>query len=151
MKFEKLNKPPNYLLLSLISMLILHYFLPVFRIFDTPQHKVAGAIIILLGFGGILWCANYFRIYETPIKPFEKPVFFIRRGPYKYSRNPIYLAMVLVLIGSVVFLGSFSTIIVIPIFIYLMLKNFILKEEENLEDAFGEEYLQYKKDARRWL
>ena len=70
---------------------------------------------------------------------------------YKYSRNPIYLGMGIILFGGAMVLGTFSPFIVVVIFILVIERAFIVKEEIFLENIFGDEYLEYKKSVRRWI
>lgn len=151
MTTKKLDLPPSYFIISLIMVLILHSYMPVLTIIHSSQIKLVGIVLLFIGFGLIIWGANMFRFYETPIKPFEPPTYLIRTGLFSYSRNPIYLGMVIVLTGSVIFLGSLSPLAVIPAFIYVMQHRFIKKEEKHLEEVFGDYYREYRNKVRRWI
>jgi len=70
---------------------------------------------------------------------------------YSYSRNPIYLSMIMLLIAFSLFLNILWIIILIPAFVLVMQKGVIEREEAYLEKKFGSEYLNYKKRVRRWL
>jgi protein-S-isoprenylcysteine O-methyltransferase Ste14 len=70
---------------------------------------------------------------------------------YRVSRNPMYLGMVVVLLGIAVLFGNISPFISIPIFVWLIQKNFIRLEEAALEKTFGDEYREFKNVVRRWL
>ena len=63
----------------------------------------------------------------------------------------MYLSMVVVLFGVSVLLGTATPLVVIPVFVWLIQRRFIIKEEEFMEKHFGEEYLSYKGKVRRWL
>ncbi len=84
-------------------------------------------------------------------KPFEHSTHPITGGMYKVSRNPMYLGMVVILLGIAVLFGSISPFISIPVFIWLIQSNFIRLEEAALEETFGDEYREYKTRVRRWL
>jgi protein-S-isoprenylcysteine O-methyltransferase Ste14 len=72
-------------------------------------------------------------------------------GPFQISRNPIYLSGVLLSIGVALFLGSMITV-VIPAILFLILNSVhIPDEEQRLEQLFGEEFREYKRNVRRWL
>ena len=139
-----------YLLLSIASMLFLHFVLPNVELIPIPYNFI-GVLII----GGAVWViirhAGYFKKYDTPIKPFEHSTHLIRDGLYKYTRNPIYLSMTVILFGGAVLLGSLTPFIIVPIFFLLIQKNFVEKEEEFLSQTFGKTYIDYKKEVRRWL
>lgn len=151
MKRKILNLPPFYFILSLAIVLILHSYIPLATIIESSQIKLLGLVLLFVGFGLIIWGVNMFRIYNTPIRPFEQPVQLIQTGLFNYSRNPIYLGMLIVLSGSVIFLGSLSPLAVIPAFIYIMHHRFIKHEERALEDTFGDYYREYMQRVRRWL
>ncbi len=72
-------------------------------------------------------------------------------GPFKYSRNPMYLGMVLALTGLALLLGTVTPWLVIPPFVWLMTVLFVRQEEQTMEKQFGSDYLAYKKKVRRWV
>jgi protein-S-isoprenylcysteine O-methyltransferase Ste14 len=72
-------------------------------------------------------------------------------GLYRYTRNPMYLGMVSVLIGAALLFGTLSAWLPIPVFVWIIHNNFIRVEERFLEGIFGGQYLQYKNKVRRWL
>ena len=121
---DALNVPPVYLFLSIAAMLLFHFFLPLYNLVFSPYIYI-GIVIMVFGLAVIIWHAGYFRKYDTPIKPFEESTFLIKDGLYRYTRNPIYLGMVIILFGGAVMLGSLTPYIVIPFFILLIQKNFI--------------------------
>ena len=147
---NRINIPPFYLLLSVIALFVLNYTIPLMVLFYPPFNYV-GVVIIFLGLALILWHADYFKRYETPIKPFEHSTHLIKEGMYKYSRNPIYLGMGVILFGGAMVLGSISPFVVVPVFIIIIERAFIVKEVKFLENIFGHEYLDYKKSVRRWV
>jgi protein-S-isoprenylcysteine O-methyltransferase Ste14 len=87
----------------------------------------------------------------TPVIPFEPPTALLTGGLYRYTRNPMYLGMVSVLIGFALLSGSLGAGLPIPIFIWVIRKHFILGEERFLEEIFGASYKIYKSKVRRWL
>ena len=147
---NRLNIPPIYLFLSIVALFVLNHIIP-FAILFYPPFNYFGVVIVFLGLSLILWHADYFKKYETPIKPFEHSTHLIKDGMYKYSRNPIYLGMAVILFGGAMILGSLSPFIVVPVFIIIIERAFIVKEEEFLENIFGDEYLEYKESVRRWI
>ena len=150
MKALRILLPPVHLFVSLVLMLLLDYVLPLHE-FRLPYARTAGIIILLSGLGLIIYCAGLFRRAETPIIPFEKSTRLISSGIYRYSRNPIYLGMLIILTGAAIALGSLSPLFVIPLFYLIILHGYILDEEIFLERLFGEEYTRYCKQVRRWF
>jgi protein-S-isoprenylcysteine O-methyltransferase Ste14 len=141
--------PPVYFLAALLSMAVLHFVFPVARIF-RPFY-FGGGTLILVGVAVILWAARLFSKAGTTIKPFQEPSKLVVGGPYRWSRNPIYLGMVVILIGVGLVLGTLSSFVIVPLFIWLIRKRFILPEEAMLEKSFGFTYAEYKRLIRRWL
>jgi len=92
-----------------------------------------------------------FRKAETGIVPFSKSTTLIIEGFYKFTRNPMYVGMNVFLIGLLITLNNFFNLIFVIIFFLIVRNLFVLKEEVQMEETFGEEYLSYKKKVRRWL
>ena len=85
------------------------------------------------------------------IYPFDRPSVLVTSGVFRVSRNPMYLAMIVILIGGALAWGTLSTFIVPPALALLLSRKFILMEEAALSQAFGEKYDGYKGRVRRWL
>ena len=142
--------PPVWFLLSIISAIALHLYLPVKQLL-FPPFTYLGVVAIAVGIIMVLFCASFFRQKNTTIKPFEESSYLLREGIFNYSRNPIYLGMIIVLIGLWIVLGSLSPGLIIPVFAVLIQELFIKAEEQMLDAKFGEEYQEYKATVRRWL
>ncbi len=142
--------PPVYLLAAVAIMASLQYFAPIGTILRPPITYL-GVLLIAIGLGVVGWPAVTFGRVGTPIKPFEDSTHLVTGGMYRVSRNPMYLGMVVVLLGIAVLFGNISPFISIPIFIWLIQTNFIRHEEAMLEKTFGDEYREYKNVVRRWL
>lgn len=147
---SRLNIPPFYLFVSIVALFVLKYTVPGSTLF-YPPFNYFGFVIVFMGLALILWHADYFKRYNTPIKPFEQSTHLIKEGLYRYSRNPIYLGMAVILFGGAMILGTFTPFIVVVVFILIIERAFIVKEEIFLEKIFGDEYTEYKKSVRRWI
>ena len=75
----------------------------------------------------------------------------VTTGLYRYSRNPMYMGMLVMLVGWWVWLGSVTPILLLPAFIIILTKMQIEPEEQALEAHFGEQYLAYKRQVSRWF
>lgn len=142
--------PPFYFFVALVAMVVLHYLPPHLEIIPAPAN-VFGLALVLIGFGVILWGARIFSVADTTIRPYEEATTLVVHGPYKYSRHPMYLGMVVILLGIAILLGSLLPLIIIPAFIWIVTVNFIHEEERMMEQTFGEQYQQYRQRVRRWL
>lgn len=142
--------PPIWFILSILLMVGLHLLLPIEQLFFLPITYL-GLIAIALGIITILFCAYLFKQNQTAIVPFRESSYLIRESIFNYSRNPIYLGMIIILIGVWIYLGSLTPIFIIPLFSWLIQELFIKEEERMLEDKFGEDYKEYKATVRRWI
>lgn len=142
--------PPVYFFLTLVLMAALHWLLPIERVLAPPLTYV-GVPFIVAG----MWLGGHaFRGFSkagTPIIPFERSTALVTNGSYRLSRNPMYVGMVMILAGIAALLGSVGPWIPIPLFVWVIRSNFILREERFLEELFGQQYLAYKRRVRRWL
>jgi len=106
----------------------------------------------LLGGGAALnaWFLKTIRDAEAPIRT-DKPVpRLTTEGPFRYSRNPSYLALAMIYAGIVLLRNSLWSILFLPVVVAVIQREVIGREERYLERAFGEEYLAYKEQVRRW-
>ena len=142
--------PPVYFLVALLLMAFFHRVVPGAYILEAP-YIYGGIVLIGLALGLILWAAFLFRRAGTNIRPYLPSTALVVSGPYKFTRNPMYLGMAGVLLGTAVYMGSLTPFVVIPAFMALIGERFIVPEEAKLEAAFGREYLDYKTRVRRWL
>lgn len=142
--------PPVWLLLSLIAMGLLQWKLPIVQLIEWPWRWLS-LPLILAAFAITLPAARSFVRAGTPLIPFERSTAVVTTGLFRYTRNPMYLGMVLLLTGVAVLLGSLGAFLPIPAFVAVIQTNFIEGEERFMEELFGEEYLAYKRSVRRWL
>jgi protein-S-isoprenylcysteine O-methyltransferase Ste14 len=142
--------PPVYFLTTLVTMLALHLLWPIVTLFTAPV-SYSGLVAILVGFVIVLIPARDFEQRATTIKPFEVSTVLITSGLYRFSRNPMYLGMLLVLLGVTVLLGTLSPVLPVPVFVYVLTTRFIRAEEAMLLDEFGEDYAAYCRKVRRWI
>lgn len=149
-KTQRRVMPPVYFLLTVLLIAALHWFVPVARIIESPITYI-GLLFIGFGFVVVVVPARAFEAHATTIRPFEDSDALVTGGFYRISRNPMYLGMVIILIGIAILLGTLISFLPIPIFAMSMRQRFILKEEAMLTEKFGEKYREYKKSVRRWI
>lgn len=131
-------------------MAAVHFLLPVAR-FARPPHTYLGLVPLAIGLAISIWGSELFRRRHTTIKPFERSTDLIVDGPYRFSRHPMYLGMVMALGGLAILLGSVTPLVIVPVFGWLMNSKFIAPEERAMEETFGEAYVEYKRRVRRWI
>lgn len=142
--------PPVYAVVALLVMGAFHLGFPIARIFPPPYHY-AGAVIMALAFALVVWAALHFRRARTAIIPFRPVSALVTAGPYRHTRNPMYVGMAGILLGAAICFGSVTPFIVLPAFVALINERFVLAEEAMLEEAFGDAYREYRARTRRWL
>ena len=142
--------PPLMVLAGIITQLLIGYIAPVGPLLSATWQYI-GIALMVLGFATILLAARSFRKHETTIIPDGQPSTLMEGGLFAYSRNPIYVAMAVLLVGSGLAIGHIWALIVVPLFVLLVQQIWIVKEEENLEAEFGQIYRNYKIKVRRWL
>lgn len=149
---EKKRKiiPPVHLFLALVLMWLLQRFFPVHQYIDTPI-AYAGVIPVLFGIAMAAISAGMFVKVDTGLEPFDEATTLVTGGFYRITRNPMYLGMFLMLFGVAFLLGSVATLLPLMLFILVIRYNFVLGEERFLEATFGQSYLDYKSEVRRWI
>lgn len=133
----------------LIISLLFHFYYPISKIILFP-YTISGWIFILTGVIMVSILNSILIKNKTSIKPFESPNTLIVSGPYKYTRNPVYLGMILMVVGVELLLGSLI-VFIFPVIFMFVLNKIIDGEEKILEKIFGEEYLKYKNKVGRWV
>lgn len=111
--------------------------------------RIILAIGVLVGLGGVI----QFSKNSTSVDPHhpEKASVLVTSGVYNFSRNPMYLAMFLILLGGLIKFGELAGVIVLILYVWYMNEFQIKPEEEIMKQKFGEDYLEYKKEVRRWV
>lgn len=142
--------PPRYFNLLIIFAFILHYLIPI-KILIPKPYSYSGILFIISGLIFNIWATNHLRKTGTPVEFDEAARELVTDGPFRMSRNPIYLGGLFLLLGIAITLGSLIAF-AFPIALFLILnKVYIPKEEHVLENSFADQYLAYKKRVRRWV
>jgi protein-S-isoprenylcysteine O-methyltransferase Ste14 len=140
----------GYFLVLLLLAIASHFAFPV-RILLHPPVTWSGSFIIAAGLLLAFRCRALFLQNRTTMSPYESPAVLITTGPFRFSRNPAYLAMVAILFGSAVLMGTLTPFVFPVVFIVIIEVLFIPDEERRLEEVFGGEYREYASKVRRWV
>ena len=143
--------PPPVLLVTLVlAAFFLNKFLPLPFVF--PKILVwVGYVLVLVGLGLSASAASRFMQAHTTLDPHGSVTGIVTGGPYRFSRNPIYLGFLCLLIGFPLIFRTYWGLILSPLFIVLMNMLVIQSEEAYLEKKFGDVYIHYRSRVRRWL
>ncbi len=145
-----LVRPPLVYLGSILLGLLLHFAWPL-PLVRHPVGAPIGAGVVLMAVGLFIAAARTFRAAGTPVPGNRPTTTIVRRGPYRFSRNPIYLAFSALQVGIALWVGSLWLLITLVPALALMSFWVIPREERYLEARFPSEYLPYKSSVRRWL
>lgn len=110
-----------------------------------------GRLLIGAGIALALWAALAFRRAKTTLIPHEAPSALVDSGPFRFSRNPIYLADLMILAGWCLALGTPLALLLLVAFQQVLLRRFIRPEEARLATHLGAEYGAYRARVRRWI
>ena len=105
---------------------------------------LGGLLIGFLGFRAM-------RQAETDVDPRQPTTAIVTEGPYRFTRNPLYLSMTLIYAGITALANALPAAVLLPIVLRIMRRGVIELEERYLERKFGDEYLNYKARVRRWV
>jgi protein-S-isoprenylcysteine O-methyltransferase Ste14 len=142
--------PLVWLLIFLLLQTGLYFYLPLRQLFDGTL-RLAGLLPLLSGLWVMISGARAFTRADTPLIPFETSTTLVVSGPFKFTRNPMYLGMTLILTGTGVMSGTLAPLISVILFFIIIRHQYVLPEEKMMKELFGEEFLMYCTRVRRWL
>jgi len=143
--------PPPLIFLSglLVGGLITWFFPSEFL--PKSLAVVLGIALAVVGLTIIVTTILQMRRAKTNVEPWKPTTAILDDGLYGISRNPIYLAMILIYLGVTFLFNSIWFLPFLPLVLLIVYWGVILREEKYLEEKFGEEYLNYKNRVRRWI
>jgi protein-S-isoprenylcysteine O-methyltransferase Ste14 len=142
--------PPLIWLVNAVTSVVVHLFIRV------PMMKysiclVCGMIFIVLAPTLALSALRTMKAAGTNVHPSEPALTLVRGGPFRFTRNPMYLALCLVQIALGFFLHDWITLLFVVPLALILHYGVILREERYLTAKFGDPYLEYKREVRRWI
>ncbi len=143
-------RPPLLLALVIIVGFLARWIAPLDSLPRTVSTFI-GPMVTAASFGLFFWAVYTMRRGDASIPTNEPTTAIVVRGPFKFSRNPIYLAMLLLQLGVGIWANSLWFFGLAALFVMLLWWGVISREERYLERKFGAEYVSYKAGVRRWL
>lgn len=121
--------------------------------YPLPARLPIAALLLMAGLALDLFGLLVFRNAKTTVNPLspDKSTSIVQSGPYRFTRNPMYLGMGLVLLAFCLYLANPVSVVAVGIFVVYITRFQILPEERLLLEKFGEPYAQYTNTVRRWL
>ncbi len=143
--------PPIWLLGAAIVAWLQSRFLPFGLSLDGWFTDLISGLLIGGGVVLAVLAVAEFRRHKTTVMPHQIPSSMIQTGIFKRSRNPIYLGDVLILAGLILRFDAVLSLVLVPIFVWLLERRFILPEEDRLRRTFRAEFARYEQKTRRWF
>jgi len=144
-------RPPIALLIAFVAGLILEWLRPLPFVPASIPRVWIGVLLFAAGFALLIWAFRTFRNAGTNVQTSEPTTAIVERGPYGFSRNPIYAGMFLALTGLAIGFNSLWVLAMLVPFYLVIRYGVVAREEAYLERKFGKIYLDYKARVRRWL
>jgi protein-S-isoprenylcysteine O-methyltransferase Ste14 len=142
-------RPPVIYLTAILVGLVLHFAWPIR--FAPGVARPFGALIAVFAVALFIWSIRTFRLAGTPVPGNRPTTTIVKAGPYRFSRNPIYLAFSLFQTGIALAVNDAWLLVTLLPALSVMSFVVIPREERYLEARFAEEYAAYKASVRRWL
>lgn len=143
--------PPPFLLLVAIAIsYLVSSMFPGLK-FNDASFNILGLALVPAGIVLILWAGNTLRRHKTSLHHRDKPSKLVSTGPYSWSRNPMYLGLLLISIGTALLFANVLAFVGPVIFFAFTSLLIIPFEEDMLTKVFGKSYRSYTKHIRRWV
>jgi len=142
--------PPVIYLIAVLIGIMTDYFFP-FSFMPESFQLPIGLLIILPSVTLAALSFREFKKAETNVDPYKPSTAIITSGPFRYTRNPLYVTLSFVIIGLGIWLDNIWIIAMLVPVLILMHYGVIKKEEQYLTKKFGDKYLKYKETVPRWF
>jgi len=143
--------PPPLIFFFFFSIgLALSHWIPTDYMDAAAAHWVGG-VLIAIGVVVALSAVYNFARAGTNLRPDRPSSALVRTGPYRFTRNPMYLSMTIVYVGVALMLQSVWSLVLLPVVIALIQTQVIRREEAYMERRFGADYVRLKREVRRWI
>ena len=149
-RFKRVIYPPMWLAIGIIVQFVCNEYFPGAR-FTSLAGQLAGSAILLVGLAMLVVAGGLFKQADTDLIPFRDVRALVTTGVYRFTRNPMYLGMALVLLGCAVVVGAATALVVPVVFVLIIQYRFILPEEQMLLELFPEDFPVYCQRVRRWI
>jgi protein-S-isoprenylcysteine O-methyltransferase Ste14 len=142
--------PPLVYGAAFIIGLLLHLMFPV-HILPTTLARGIGVVCVLVSLPLAITTFRVLSRAHTPVDPMKPTTALVTEGPFRYSRNPIYVALTLLYLGVVFLVNALWILLLVVPALVVIRYGVIAREEVYLARKFGEAYRQYTTQVRRWL
>jgi protein-S-isoprenylcysteine O-methyltransferase Ste14 len=142
--------PPLIFAAGLVTGFLIQRVFPIPLLPGAPAPAMGvsliGAVIILAA-----WAFRTMLRAGTHVDPYKPTTRLVSDGPFRFTRNPLYLSLTLIYLGVALLFNALWPILLLPFVLLVLRRGVIDREERYLERKFGEEYIRYKNRVRRWI
>jgi len=143
--------PPAIYAIPLAIGIIAHLIYSVNFLPEGWLWRLLGALLIGVGIFLALWAERTMHNAGTNVNPYKPTTAIVTVGPYRFTRNPMYLSMALCYLGVASLMNALWPLLLLLVSLSLINYGVIAREERYLEKKFGDEYVRYKSRVRRWV
>jgi protein-S-isoprenylcysteine O-methyltransferase Ste14 len=144
--------PPLIFVLGLFAGFLIQRRFPVpIASWGTRTSRVAGGLVAAVGIALAMWAVAVFHRVGTSPNPTKPTAALAGAGPYRFSRNPMYVGLTLLAVGVALAFNALWLLVSVPVSLWILATTTVAKEERYLEAAFGDVYRDYKRRVRRWV
>ena len=140
-------------IVTLVFGLSIYFSRGIFQAVEIKYSFYIGILLLILGLAVLIFAVRLFRKDKTTVNPLspEQATKLVTDGIFKYSRNPMYLGMALILCSIAVFFNLIGGIILAALFCFYITKFQIIPEERAMSNLFSQDFDKYKEATRRWI
>jgi protein-S-isoprenylcysteine O-methyltransferase Ste14 len=148
---EPLHVHPPLLALTLLVLGLFFHLLGEAHRTLFPLHQLVGLVLVAAGAGLACYAGALFAAAKTTKNPYGEPVALVTVAPYTATRNPMYVGLTTILLGFAIFFGSAAMLLASIVFVIILNRMVIPREEATMERIYGQRYRDYKNQVPRWL
>lgn len=153
MTFLENRIPPP--IIMLLNLILIGLIASVDKLIELPSMpRIVGAgVLVIAGVSMAIAGVSKFKLAETTINPLapDSASHLVTGGIFQYTRNPMYLGMLLVILGATVYFSSIYSLAAVAAFYGYISRFQIIPEERAMANLFGDDFMKYKQQVRRWI
>ena len=140
-------------IVTLVFGLSIYFSRGIFQAVEIKYSFYIGILLLILGLAVLIFAVRLFRKDKTTVNPLspEQATKLVTDGIFKYSRNPMYLGMALILCSIAVIFNLIGGIVLVALFCFYITKFQIIPEERAMSNLFSQDFNKYKQATRRWI
>lgn len=142
--------PPLLYLAGLALLVAAHLLMPL-TILSSQALRIPGIVVALMGAILLVWGRRTMVAAGTNVNPGKPSLAIVDGGPFRFTRNPLYVSISLIFLGATLFLNEWAGIALLTVLLLIMHFGVVRREERYLDVKFGQVYRDYRSRVRRWI